>query len=182
MNLIEKQIKSDYIFKGKIINLRKDTVELPNGKTAYREIVEHNGGVCIAPLTKDGELIFVKQYRCPYDKVLLELPAGKRETTDTDTLKAATRELKEETGAVAGKIIPLGEIYPTPAYCGEIIYLYLGTDLTYTEQKLDDDEFLSLCKIPLNSAVDMVMNGEIKDSKTQIAVLKIKQLKDNGKI
>ena len=181
MNLIEKQISSEQIFNGKIIKLRKDTVLLPNGKTAFREIVEHNGGICIAPLTKDDELIFVKQYRCPYGEILLELPAGKRENTE-DTLEGAKRELKEETGATAGKIISLGQLYPTVAYCDEIIWLYLATELEFSEQKLDEDEFLSVTKIPLDKACEMVLNGEIKDSKTQVAILKIKMLKDKDLI
>ncbi len=179
MNLIEKRIDTEYIFNGKIINMRKDTVELPNGEKAFREIVEHNGGICIAPLTEENELIFVKQYRCPYEEILLELPAGKREGNE-DTLEGAIRELKEETGAKAGKIISLGQLYPTVAYCSEIIWMYLATDLTFGEQSLDQDEFLDVIKIPLDKAVELVLNGEIKDSKTQVAILKIKILKDNN--
>ncbi len=181
MNLIEKRLNSKYIFKGKIINLRTDTVELPNGENGYREIVEHNGGICIAPLTKDNELIFVKQYRCPYEEILLELPAGKREGNE-NPLEGAIRELKEETGATAGKIISLGELYPTVAYCSEIIWMYLATDLTFGKQNLDQDEFLYVIKIPLDTAVEMVLNNQIKDSKTQAAIMKIKLLKDKGEI
>ncbi len=181
MNLIEKQVKTEYIYNGKILNLRKDTVELPNGEIGYREIVEHNGGICIAPLTEDNELIFVKQYRCPYCEVVLELPAGKRDNNE-DTLEGAKRELKEETGAEAKKIISLGQVYPTVAYCSETIWLYLATELSFGEQSLDKDEFLDVIKIPLEKAVDMVLQGEIKDSKTQIAILKIKMLKDSKKL
>lgn len=181
MNLEEKQLSFEYKFKGRIINLRVDEALLPNGATASREIVEHNGGICIAPLTDNNELIFVKQYRCPYEEVILELPAGKRDN-DEDPLEGAKRELKEETGATAAKFISLGQLYPTVAYCSEIIWLYLATELEFSEQNLDEDEFLSVTKIPLDIAAQMVLEGEIKDSKTQVAVLKIKMLKDKGLI
>lgn len=180
MNLKEKQIEKNYIYNGKIINLRKDTALLPNNTRAIREVVEHKGGVCIAPLTDDNELIFVKQFRYPYMEEVLELPAGKRDSLDEEPLACGIRELKEETGATAQKLTFLGELYPTPGYCDEIIWLYLATGLTYGEQDPDEDEFLELYKIPLEKAVEMVMNGEIKDAKTQTAVLKIKLLKDNN--
>lgn len=179
MNLIEKQISSETIYDGKIIKVCKDTALLPNGNTAIREIVKHNGGLCIAPLTDDNELIFVKQFRYPYNEILLELPAGKRDNNE-DPIEGAKRELNEETGATADKIIPLGQLYPTVAYCDEIIWLYLATGLKFGEQKLDEDEFLSVTKIPLDTAAEMVLNGEIKDSKTQVLILKIKMMKDEG--
>ena len=179
MNLIEKQISSETIYDGKIIKVCKDTALLPNGNTSIREIVKHNGGLCIAPLTDDNELIFVKQFRYPYNEILLELPAGKRDNNE-DPLTGAKRELKEETGATAKKIISLGQLYPTVAYCDEIIWLYLATGLSFGEQKLDEDEFLSVTKIPLDTAAEMVLNGEIKDSKTQVLTLKIKMMKDKG--
>lgn len=182
MNLTEKQLEKNYIYKGRILNLRNDTALLPNGKTANREIVEHNGGVCVAALTDNDELIFVKQFRYPYMEEILELPAGKRDSKDEDPLACGIRELREETGATAKKIIPLGELYPTPGYCAEIIWLYLATGLSYGEQDTDEDEFLSVCKIPLKKAVEMVMSGEIKDAKTQTLVLKVNELKNTGKI
>ncbi len=182
MNLIEKQLCSEYIFKGKIINLRKDSVMLPDGKTAFREIVEHNGGVCVASLTDNDELIFVRQFRNPYMDVVLELPAGKRNSLDEDPLECGIRELKEETGAKAERFIPLGELYPTPGYCAEIIWLFLATGLTFGSQNTDEDEFLEVEKIPLKKAVEMVISGEIKDAKTQVLVLKVNELKNMGKI
>ncbi len=182
MNLSEKQLEKNYIYNGKILNLRKDTALLPNGKTAYREIVEHNGGVCVAALTDNDELIFVKQFRYPYMEEILELPAGKRDSKQEDPLACGIRELKEETGATAEKMIFMGELYPTPGYCEEIIWLYLATGLSYGEQDTDEDEFLEVEKIPLEKAVEMVLSGEIKDAKTQILVLKVKLLRDKGKI
>ena len=181
MELTEKQISFDYKFKGKIVNLRVDDALLPNGTTAKREIVEHNGGVCVAPLDKDYNLYFVKQFRYPYMEVVTELPAGKLEKGE-DPFEAGKRELKEETGATAGKYVDLGKLYPTPGYCGEIIHMYLATDLEFGEQNPDEDEFLEVYKIPLKKAVEMVMNGEIRDSKTQTMVLKIHFMKQEGKI
>ena len=181
MDLTEKPIKQEYIFKGKIVNLRVDDALLPNGKTAKREIIEHNGGVMIAPLDEKGRLLFVRQFRYPYMEVITELPAGKLEKGE-DPYEAGIRELKEETGAEAQNITSLGELYPSPGYCGEIIHMYLATGLTYGEQSPDEDEFLEVFPIPLEKAVEMVMAGEIKDSKTQTAILKIHILKQEGKI
>ena len=181
MDLTEKQISFDYKFKGKIVNLRVDDALLPNGTTAKREIVEHNGGVCVAPLDSDYNLYFVKQFRYPYMEIVTELPAGKLEKGE-DPFEAGKRELKEETGAVAKKYVDLGKLYPTPGYCGEIIHMYLATDLLFGEQNPDEDEFLEVYKIPLEKAVEMVMNGELRDSKTQTMVLKIHIMKQEGKI
>ena len=182
MNLEEKQLNFDYIYKGKIINLRRDEALLPNGNTAFREVVEHPGGVCVAALTEENEVIFVRQFRYPYSEVILEIPAGKRDKLDEDPLECGKRELREETGAVAENYFDLGTLYPTPGYCGEIIYMFGATGLSFTETDPDDDEFVETVKIPLESAVEMIMSGEIKDAKTQTAILKIKHLKETGKI
>lgn len=182
MNLTEKQLTKEYIFKGKVINLRRDTALLPDNSTAIREVVEHNGGVCVAALTDDDEVLFVKQFRYPYMEEILEIPAGKRDSLDEDPLQCGKRELKEETGATAQEFIPLGELYPTPGYCGEIIWMYAATGLTFGEQNPDADEFLEVTKIPLEKAVEMILKGEIKDAKTQAAILKLKLLKDSSEI
>lgn len=180
MNLEEKQISYDYIYKGKIINLRKDTALLPDGNTALREVVEHPGGVCVAAITEKNEILMVRQFRYPYMENVLEIPAGKRDKGNESPLECGKRELKEETGAVAEKFINLGQLYPTPGYCGEIIWLYAATGITFGQAQPDSDEFLSVEKIPFEKAVDMVLEGEIKDAKTQTAILKIKILKDKG--
>lgn len=182
MNLEEKQLNFDYKFKGRIINLRQDTVLLPDGNTATREVVEHPGGVCVAALTDQDELLFVRQWRYPYGETTLEIPAGKRDKSGEDPLECGKRELKEETGATAENYIDLCPLYPSPGYVNEIIWCYLATGLTFGEQDTDDDEFLDVLRIPLEKAVQMVLTGEIKDAKTQIAVLKVKLLKDTGKI
>ena len=182
MNLEEKQLSAEYMYEGRIIKLRRDTALLPNGNTATREVVEHNGGVCVAALTDNNELLMVKQYRYPYSEVILEIPAGKRDSKEEVPLECGKRELKEETGAIAQKFIFLGELYPTPGYCEEIIWLYAATGLTFGETNPDEDEFLDVERIPLDTVIDMIMKGEIKDAKTQTAVLKLKYLKDNGEI
>ena len=181
MDLTEKPVKQEYKFKGKIVNLRVDDALLPNGNIAKREIVEHNGGVMVAPLDNEDNLYFVKQFRYPYMEIVTELPAGKLEKGE-DPFEAGKRELKEETGAVANKYVSLGQLYPTPGYCGEIIHMYLATELSFGEQNPDDDEFLEVYKIPLEKAVGMVLSGELKDSKTQTAILKIHCLKQEGRI
>lgn len=175
MNLEEKQLSFDYRFKGRIINLRVDEALLPNGATATREVVEHNGGICVVPITEKGEVLMVEQYRYPYGEVILEIPAGKRDG-DEEPLEGGKRELREETGAVAENYTFLGELYPTPGYCGEVIYMYLATGLSYGETDPDEDEFLNVKKIPLEKAVEMIMKGEIKDAKTQTAILKVERM------
>lgn len=182
MNLSEKQLTKKYIFKGKVINLRRDIALLPNGSEAIREVVEHNGGVCVAALTENDEVLMVKQFRYPYFEIIMEIPAGKRDSAKEEPIACGIRELKEETGATAEKFIPLGKLYPTPGYCSEIIWMYAAVGLSFGEQCPDEDEFLSVERVPLEKAVDMIMLGEIKDAKTQAAILKLKLLKDSGKI
>lgn len=176
MELEEKTLKENVIYSGKIITVNCDEALLPNGRTAKREVVYHHGGVCVVPLTKDGELLFVRQFRYPYREVVLELPAGKLEKGE-DPYEAGLRELGEEAGVTTEKMQSLGRFYPTPGYCSEIIHIYLAEELIVTKQHLDEDEFLNVEKIPLKKAVEMVMNGEIVDGKTQTAILKTAMLK-----
>jgi len=175
MDFTEKPVKQEYIFKGKIINLRVDDARLPDGSIAKREVVEHPGGVCVAALTDEEELLFVEQFRYPYGEVVLELPAGKLEFGE-DPFEAGKRELSEETGAEALEYRDLGKLYPTPGYCGEIIHMYMAKNLTFRQQHLDADEFLAVRRIPLPEAVKMVLNNEIRDSKTQVGILKVYHL------
>ena len=182
MNLTEKQLTKEYIFKGKIINVRRDTALIPDGSTAIREVVEHNGGVCVVALTDNNEILFVKKFRYPYMEEGLEIPAGKRDSLNEDPLECGKRELKEETGATAKRFIDLGKLYPTPGYCGEIIWMFAALELDFGDCDPDDDEFLEISKIPLEKAVEMVMKGELKDAKTQTAILKLKYMLDNNLI
>ena len=171
MELYEKKLSSRQVFDGVVVKLYVDEVELPDGKKTIREIVRHPGAVCVIPVTDEGEVIMVRQFRYAFEQVLLEIPAGKLEPGE-DPLEAALRELEEETGTVAKSVEHMGELYTTVAIFDEKIQMYLATGLTYKNAHPDDGEFLEVEKIPLNTLVDMVMNGEIKDSKTQVAILK----------
>lgn len=180
MELFEKTLSEEEIFRGRIIRVHVDDVELENGQPAKREVVDHPGGVSVAVLTEKNELIFVRQFRYPYKQVLLELPAGKLEPNE-DPFEAVKREQREETGTASTHYIPLGEVYPTPGYCGEIIRLWACRAEGETGTlSLDEDEFLLTEKIPLEKAVEMVCNNEIPDGKTQIGVLKTARLVEQG--
>ncbi len=181
MGFSEKTLSVKKIFDGKIINVHVDDVELSDGKTSIREVVEHSGGVCVAPLTDEDELLMVRQFRYPFSRELLEVPAGKLEKGE-DPLAAGIRELEEECGVVADRIISLGEIYPTVAYCSEIIRMFAATGLHKTHQHLDEGEFLGVEKVKFSDALSMVMSGELRDAKTVAAILKIARLKEEGKI
>ena len=171
MHLFEKTVSSELIFDGKIITVKKDSAELENGEVVNRELVVHPGGVCVVPITDEGEILMVKQFRYPFQEVLTELPAGKLEFGE-DHREAGLRELREETGMVCEKFEYLGVCYPSVAYLTEKIHMYLATGLTYQSQSLDEDEFLDVIKVKLEDAVQMVMDGKLPDAKTQCAVLK----------
>ncbi|MBE6845168.1 MAG: NUDIX hydrolase [Ruminococcus sp.] len=171
MHLEEKTISSQEIFDGKVFRVTKDMALLENGSEAVREVVHHSGGVTVIPITDNNEIIMVRQYRYAADKILLEIPAGKLEKGESH-YDAGKRELLEETGCTCSEYKYLGELLPTPAYVTEVIHMYMAEGLEYSEQHLDEDEFLDVVKIPLEKAVEMVLSGEIKDSKTQIGVLK----------
>lgn len=172
MRLEEKKIDSKEIFDGKVMRVTLDRVELPNGKEADREIVHHRGAVCVLPLTDEGDVICVRQFRYAHGEALLEIPAGKLEAWDTDHREAVLRELSEETGAECRELRYLGKLYPSPAIFTEVIHMYLATGLTFGDTHPDDDEFLSVERIPLTELKDMVMRGEIYDAKTQVCVLR----------
>ena len=173
MKLTEKRISGETVFDGKIMHVRRDVVVLEDGSEAFREVVDHSGGVCVLALDDEGRVLTVRQFRYPFQCVLREIPAGKLERGE-DPDQAAARELREETGAVAGTMEKLGEIYPTPAYCGEIIRMYLARNLTFGENDLDEGEFLAVERIPFDDLVGQVLTGEIRDAKTVAAVLKAK--------
>lgn len=180
MHLEEKTLESELMYDGKIVKLYRDKALLENGIEVSREVIKHPGGVCVVPLTEKGEVIMVKQFRYPSGKVLTEIPAGKLEWQE-DHFACGKRELKEETGCTAEKYDYLGCLLPTPAYDTEVIHMYLARELTRAEQKLDEDEFLDVMKIPFDKALEMVMNGEITDAKTQLALLKTKFLLESEK-
>lgn len=172
-NLREVQTDSREIYDGAILHVYKDTVTLPNGKPAGREVIRHVGAVGIVPMTEDGKVIVERQYRYPLDMVITEIPAGKLDSKAEDRLLAAKRELQEETGITADEWTDLGIYYPAAAYTDEKITLYLARGLHFGEQNLDEDEFLNIEAVPLRELVDGVMSGEITDGKTQVAILKV---------
>lgn len=176
MDLTEKTQTSSVIYEGKILALARDEVLLPNGKTGVREVVRHSGGACVL-YVKEGKVALVKQFRYPYKEELLELPAGKLNRGE-DPLLAAKRELEEETGVVSKELRLLLTLYPSPGYSDEKIYIYRATAQEEGAQKLDEDEFLSVCYVPLEKAYEMIRNGKICDAKTIAALLFIRSFKD----
>lgn len=174
MKNIEETLKSKYLYYGSILKLRVDTVKLPNKKEATREIVEHSGGVCILALTPKNEVVLVKQYRYAFNKVLLELPAGKIDKGETH-FEAAKREFQEETGITALDLKYLGEIYPSVGYTTEVIHLYYttGVELNISHES---DEILSIQTYSLEELYEMIKDNKIADAKTICAVLKYKHL------
>lgn len=171
-NLFEKQLNSTNVFKGRLLDVYSDDIELPGGHKSKREYIKHVGAACVVPVDDDGNIVILKQFRYPFRRVLTEIPAGKLDSKQEPHLEAALRELKEETGYTAGKMIYLGEFLPTCAYSDEVIHMYLATELSKGEQKLDEDEFVDVEKMPLADAVKEIMNGNITDGKTQTAILK----------
>ena len=164
MDFKEKQVKSEQIYNGKVVKLYVDDVLCPNNNVSKREIIKHNGGVCVLAIV-DNKVIMEKQYRYAYDEVLYELPAGKLEENE-DSYIAGLRELEEETGYKALKLINYGMMYPTCGYSNEIIYLYVAEGLSKTQRNLDEDEFIDIEYIEFDKVVDMINKGIIKDAKT----------------
>lgn len=176
--LVEEPVSSEEIYRGKIVHLFRDTVRLPNGRVATREVIRHAGAVCIVPLTEEGEVVMVRQYRYPFSKVLLEAPAGKMDPGETPE-ECARRELSEETGAEAKELEYIGEYYPSVAVLDENIRLFLARNLTFRSAHTDEDEFLHVERIPLKTLVGQVLDGTICDGKTQVAILKTWLLEQN---
>lgn len=176
MQTEEKKINSETVFSGKVLTVKKDDILLPDGKTGYREYCVHNGAVAVIPVEKDGTVYTVRQYRYACGRDFLEIPAGKYDYIGEPSIKAAARELKEETGLTAKNLIFIGNYISSPAILTEKIALYLATDLTLGETDFDDDEFINIEKYPLKTLVEMVLNGEIEDGKTQVAVLKASKI------
>lgn len=181
MKLKEIRLSGETLYDGHIIRVEKDTVLLENGAEAFREVVRHPGGATAAALTEKNELLMVKQFRYPYGEVILECPAGKLEPGE-DPFLAIQRELREETGALCEGYIDLGKMYPTPGYCGEIIHMYACRVKALGDTDPDEDEFLEVERVPFEEAVQMVLDGRIRDGKTQIMILKLKALLEAGKL
>ena len=162
MEFKEKVLDTKDIYEGKVFDVKKHTVELLNGDTVTREQILHNGGVAVIAIDDDGMVFMVRQYRFGAGVETLEIPAGKLEKGE-NPYEAGMRELREETGYKTDKLTSLGDFLPTPAYCSEKIYLYMANKLEYCGQDLDDDEFLSVEKYPLDVLHEMVLKNEIND-------------------
>lgn len=176
MDLTEKTLSRKDIFNGRIVNVHVDTVRLPNGAEASREVVDHPGGVAVLALDSSNNVLTVTQYRYPFGKTLREIPAGKLDRSGEDPAAAGLRELREETGAVPGRYESLGTILPSPGCYAETLHLYLARDLTMEDQNLDPDEFLNVERVPFDEMVRLCLSDEIEDAKTVAAVLKAKLL------
>ena len=175
-DLTENQLHREEIFRGVALHVVKDDILLPDGKRSVREISLHNGAAAVIPILDDGRVLMERQCRYAHGRVMLEIPAGKLNTKDEPPLEAAKRELAEETGAIAEKFTYLGSIAPSPALLDEVIHIYMAEGIRFGESHLDEGEFLEPVYYTLDQLFDMVMRGEITDAKTQIAILKAKEL------
>ena len=181
MDYTEQTLTCEEKYRGHIIYVHRDVIRLPDGNEAFREIVEHSGGVAVIPVDADGNAWCVRQYRYAFARHMLEVPAGKLETGE-EPLECAMRELSEETGFTAAEFVDLGELYPSPGYCRETLYLYLALGLTPGKAHLDEGEFLDVECHPLKELAEMVMHNELPDAKTAMAVLKAKlYLEERGR-
>lgn len=170
-HLRERGLTQENVYRGSYLRIRVDTVVLPNGAVASREIVEHPGASAIVPLTEDGRVLLVRQYRYPIDAVTLEIPAGKLDFALEDPGAVAARELREETGYRAAAVTFLGKLHSTPGYTNEIMYLFAAEGLEAGASEPDDEEFVETVAVPLATALEMVQRGEITDAKTIIGLL-----------
>lgn len=171
MDFFEKTVKTDVKFEGRILKMRVDTVQLPDGSTSTREIIEHPGGVAVIAVDENGYVPMVTQFRKPYEKMVMELPAGKLDEGE-EPLACGVRELEEETGLKAKNFVSLGALMPSPGYAAEMLYIYLATDLYEGKVHLDDGEFLTVKKYHIDELTKMVMNNELEDAKTVVGILK----------
>lgn len=169
-DLHEEVLSSDIAWKGKIFDVERMQVRLPNGRTSVRDIVRHHGAVAIVALTETGKIALVRQYRASLGRVTVEIPAGKLEPGE-DPLACARRELKEETGFVPGRIAYLTTIASSCGFSDELIHIYLATQLDFEGAQPDEDEFLNVDLVPVNELVDAVLDGKIEDAKTVVGAL-----------
>ncbi len=180
LDLTEKRISGEEKYRGVIVSVTLDRVELPDGQGAWREVVHHPGGVSVLPIDADGNCYMVRQYRYPVGELVLEIPAGKLDGKE-DHMVCTVRELSEETGFTADRFVDLGCYYTSPGYSDEIIHVYLATGLHAGESHLDEGEFLNVEKIPFDELLRLAMDGSIIDAKTVIAVSKAKLFLDAEK-
>ena len=175
MGLNEKTLASEQIFDGRLLKVYRDEVELASGRTSTREFVHHPGGAAVVALDGEGNVYLERQFRYPYHKVVIEIPAGKLEPGE-DPADAIRRELKEEIGAEAGRWDALGHIMPSVGYTDEMLYLYLARDLTFGSTHWDEDEALETFKLPFGEALAQAADGRINDAKTLAALFRAEKL------
>ena len=178
MNVKETEVGRQRLYSGRILDLDKVTVTLPNGREAEREVVMHKGATAVIAVDENGRVPMVSQYRIAINEETLEIPAGKYDHVGEDPLECAVRELREETGLTAASMEKLCVIDTTPGFTSEKITLFLARGLSLGEASPDDDEFLECERIPLARAVEMVLQNEITDAKTQVAILKVAALQN----
>jgi len=171
VNLQENLLTCEPIYQGAILNVEKWQAQLPNGAEAVREIVRHKGAAAVVALDPQGNVLLVKQWRCPLERLTLEIPAGKLDHAGENPFHCAQRELKEETGYTAQTWQLLTPMVSTPGFCDEMIHIYLAQDLVQGESQPDEDEFLAVTRLPLKDAVAQVMGGVIQDAKTALGIL-----------
>lgn len=169
-DLHEQVLSSETAWSGKIFDVECLEVKLPNGRVSRRDVVRHHGAVAIVALTESGKIALVRQYRTALDRVTVEIPAGKLEPGE-DPLDCAKRELKEETGFVAGRIAYLTTIASSCGFSDELIHLYLATQLSFEGATPDEDEFLNVDLVDVQELVDAVLDGKIEDAKTVVGAL-----------
>ena len=181
-DLAETTLESDRLYEGAILALRKDQVQLPNGRRTVREVVEHSDSVCMVPLDADGHVLLVRQYRKPTESALLEVPAGGIEPGETPE-EAAMRELQEEVSHVAGTLRPLPGFWLAPGWCDEYMYVFLATDLTPSDLEQDYDEIVETRRVPLFGTLELIERGEIRDAKSIASLLQaIRVVGDAGSV
>ncbi|MBI5700681.1 NUDIX hydrolase [Candidatus Saganbacteria bacterium] len=168
--MFEKTIKSKRIYKGRMIGMRDDTVQMATGRISHREICEHPGAVAVVAITDKKEVVLIRQFRKPAEKVLYEIPAGLFEKGEAYKA-AAKRELREETGFVSKKIKHLTSIYTTPGYSTELLHIFLATGLELTEQSYEEDEHIEVEVVPIKKAAKMIIDKKIVDGKTIVGIL-----------
>ena len=173
MPLAEKQVDSTNVYDGRLLHVFKDNVVLPNGHRTSREYIRHQGAVAIVATDDQNRVVVERQFRYPFGRDLVEIPAGKLDSPSEDPLDAAKRELQEETGITAKNYTYLGPFYPTCAYSTEVIHLYWATGLSFGQRHLDEGESINVKFLDLKAFVDMIQKGEVPDGKTQVAVLKV---------
>ncbi|MDO5754907.1 MAG: NUDIX hydrolase [Tissierellia bacterium] len=177
---IEKTVKSEMIYEGRILNLRVETVELPNQKYSKREIVDHSKAVALVVLDKE-EIFLVRQYRKAIDDFILEIPAGLVESNEQPR-ETALREMQEEIGYGSNHLEYLFDAYSSPGFTNEKTSFFFTNDIYEGKKEGDDDEFLEIVKMPFERVIEMIDTGEITDSKTIMGVLYVKKMMDNGQI